>query len=83
MTEQKVFTNIELINEKDDLNMYSYISNGKWDVEDFESEQSRLHAFLGILLSAKRNVKEASKNQDNELSDNFVRHVVNTIVSHD
>jgi len=27
MTEQKVFTNIELIDEKDDLNMYSYISN--------------------------------------------------------
>jgi len=66
----------ELINSADD-------TEGGWDVEDFESEQSRLHAFLGILLSAKRNVKEASKNQDNELSDNFVRHVVNTIVSHD
>ena len=54
-----------------------------WDLEDFESEQARLHAFLGILLTAKRNVKEASKNKDNEITDDFVKHVVNTIVSYD
>lgn len=73
---------IDEIREKID-NLYEKANDELegWDLEDLELEQTKLNTLLSFMFDAKRNVKKAIKGEDTNMSIEFVKHVVNNIMT--
>ena len=72
---------IDEIKEKSDsLYATSHDLEG-WDLDDVEVEQATLNTLLAVMFEAKHNVRKASKNQDNNITNEFVKHVVSTMTT--